>query len=63
MRLNNAYILALNRYHRDLSLFGDLHRSLGGDLGATVSALKGLKRWRGDPKAYVETMLEAQLGG
>lgn len=38
-RLNNALILALQRYHGDLDTFAKLHLKLGSELAVTVKAL------------------------
>lgn len=42
--LNNAWILALERYHADLGLFGALHAKLGSNLARTVERLRELAR-------------------
>jgi predicted aminopeptidase len=38
-RLNNAIILALERYHGEMDVFAALHKKLGADLAVTVRAL------------------------
>jgi predicted aminopeptidase len=42
--INNALILALERYHGDLDVFAALHRKLGSNLHATVLALEEIAR-------------------
>lgn len=50
VELNNAFLLAYQRYHGELDLFEELHRQLGGDLVATINALRRMAE-EDDPRA------------
>ena len=58
LKLNNAFVLSVNRYTGDLQLFYDLYDKYGQDLRKTVDVLKELKGYRGDPKEFIQTALK-----
>lgn len=53
--LNNAWILAVERYHADLEVFAKLHRKLGSRLRVTVEKLREVAKSK-DPKATLAAM-------
>ncbi len=53
--LNNAWILALERYHGDFRLFERLHVKLGSDLKRTIEKLKEIAK-APDPKAALAAL-------
>ncbi len=53
VEFNNAFLLAFERYHGRLDLFQELHAQHGGDLPATIRALKALAE-EDDPRAALE---------
>jgi len=55
--VNNAYILSFVRYSQDLDIFYRLYKARGGDLKATVEALKQVKKVKGSPKEYLQRLV------
>jgi len=60
IEINNAYILSVERYTQDLSLYRDLYTLLGSDLKRMIRLLKPIKDYRGDPKEYIRELLSAE---
>ena len=54
--LNNAWVLAFDRYHGDLDVFARLHRKLGSRMPATIAKLKELAETK-DPRAALEAFV------
>ena len=55
--INNAYILSLNRYTGDLSLFYELHEHFGRSLPDTFRAILSVENHKGNPKIYLKELL------
>jgi len=55
--INNAYILSINRYTGDLSLFYELYGCLNNNLPDTFQAVLGVKDYKGDPKEYIHKII------
>ena len=55
---NNAWMLAIRRYHLDLDVFGQVHSATGGDWGATLDVFGAAAR-DSDPYGYLRRWLDA----
>ena len=53
---NNAWMLAIRRYHLDLEVFGQVHEATGGDWEATLSLFSAAAR-SSDPYGYLRAWL------
>ncbi len=55
--INNAYILSLRTYTRDLSLFYQVLEMFGGDLPEAFKEIRKVEDYPGDPKEFLAELL------
>ncbi len=63
MQINNAYILSVQRYTGDLSLFYALYDALGHDLRRMIEAMLPVKKYRGDPENFIRERISDAYSG
>lgn len=54
--VNNAYIMTIVRYTKDLSLFNDLYEMMNRDIRKTIEVIKPVEEYPGPPKEYLREL-------